>query len=52
MINMRRALLLLPVYVVLMALVDSIFNSAGFNTKNDLPWWLVVGGSAARIGDI
>lgn len=42
-INMRRAVLLLPVYVVLMAAADSIFNSASFKTKNDLPWWLVIG---------
>jgi hypothetical protein len=48
-INMRRAVLLLPVYVVLMAASDSIFNSAGFNTKNDLPWWLVVGFTVAAI---
>jgi quinol-cytochrome oxidoreductase complex cytochrome b subunit len=49
MINMRRAVLLLPVYVVLMALVDSIFNSADFDTKNDLSWWLVVGFTVAAL---
>jgi H+/Cl- antiporter ClcA len=42
-INMRRAVLLLPVYVALMAVADSIFNSAGFTTKNDVPWWLIIG---------
>jgi hypothetical protein len=42
-INMRRAVLLLPVYVVLMAAADSIFNSAGLKTKNDLPLWLIIG---------
>ncbi|BCQ09612.1 hypothetical protein JMUB5695_03062 [Mycobacterium heckeshornense] len=42
-INMRRAAILLPVYVVLMAAVDTVFNSAGFRAKNDLPWWLVIG---------
>ncbi|MBO0863644.1 MAG: hypothetical protein J2P16_01040 [Mycobacterium sp.] len=42
-INYRRAVLLLPVYVLLMAGVDSLFNSASFNTKNDLPWWLIIG---------
>jgi H+/Cl- antiporter ClcA len=48
-INMRRTVLLLPVYVVLMAAVDSVFNSAGFNRKNDLPWWLTVGFTIAAI---
>ncbi|EID17853.1 hypothetical protein [Mycobacterium xenopi] len=42
-INMRRAAILLPVYVVLMAAADSIFNSASFQTKNNLPWWLIIG---------
>lgn len=46
---MRRAVLLLPVYVVLMALADSVFNSAGFSTKADLPWWLIVGFTVAAI---
>lgn len=49
MINMRRAVLLLPVYVVLMALVDSIFNSAGFSVRNDLPWWLIIGFTFAAL---
>jgi H+/Cl- antiporter ClcA len=48
-INMRRAVLLLPVYVVLMAGLDSIFNSARFKTNNDLPWWLVIGFTLAAL---
>jgi hypothetical protein len=48
-INMRRAVLLLPVYVVLMAAADSIFNSADFNSTNDLPWWLIAGFTVAAI---
>jgi protein-S-isoprenylcysteine O-methyltransferase Ste14 len=48
-INMRRAVLLLPVYVVVMAGLDSIFNSAHFKTNNDLPWWLVIGFSLAAL---
>jgi H+/Cl- antiporter ClcA len=48
-INMRRAVLLLPVYVVLMAAADSVFNSAGFSTTADLPWWLVGGFIVAAI---
>lgn len=48
-INMRRAVHLLPVYVVLMAGVDSIFNSARFKTNNDLPWWLVIGFTLATL---
>ncbi len=48
-INMRRAVLLLPVYVVLMMAADSIFNAAAFSSKNDLPWWLIVGFAAAAI---
>jgi uncharacterized membrane protein len=48
-INMRRAVLLLPVYVVLMMAADSVFNSAGFNSKNDLPWWLIAGFTVAAI---
>ena len=48
-ISMRRAVLLLPVYVVLMAIADSVFNSAGFNSKNDLPWWLIAGFTLAAI---
>jgi preprotein translocase subunit SecY len=49
MINMRRAVLLLPVYVILMAGVDSLFNTASFNTKNHLPWWLVIGFTVAAL---
>lgn len=41
-INMRRVVLLLPVYVALMIGVDSLFNSAGLTTKNNLPWWLII----------
>jgi H+/Cl- antiporter ClcA len=48
-INMRRAVLLLPVYVVLMAATDSIFNSAGFSTRSDLPWWLIAGFTFAAV---
>jgi H+/Cl- antiporter ClcA len=49
MIDMRRAVLLLPVYVVLMAAADSIFNSAGFNANRDLPWWLIAGFTVAAV---
>jgi hypothetical protein len=42
-INMRRAALLLPVYVALMTVVDLIRNSASFTVKNNLPWWLIIG---------
>jgi predicted permease len=41
-IDMRRAVLLLPIYVALMVGVDALFNSAGLNTRNDLPLWLVI----------
>jgi H+/Cl- antiporter ClcA len=48
-INMRRVVLLLPVYVVLMVSLDSIFNSARFKTDNDLPWWLLIGFTLAAL---
>lgn len=48
-LNIRRAVLLLPVYVVLMAAADSVFNSAAFSTKADLPWWLIAGFTAAAM---
>lgn len=42
MLDMRRAILLLPVYVVLMIGADSLFHHTKLNTRNDLPWWLIV----------
>jgi len=36
-INMRRAALFLPVYVVLMLSTDAFFKKAGLNAKGDLP---------------
>lgn len=41
-INMRRAALFLPVYVVLMLSTDAFFKKAGLNAKGDLPLWLIV----------
>jgi hypothetical protein len=41
-INLRRAALLLPVYVGLMIGADVFFNSAGLNTTGELPLWLYV----------
>lgn len=43
MIDMRKALLLLPVYVALMVGTDLLFDSSGLNTSNELPLWLVIG---------
>ena len=43
MIDMRRAVLLLPVYVALMVGVDVLFKSAGLDEKGALPSWLVIG---------
>lgn len=43
MIDMRKAVLLLPVYVALMVGTDLLFDSSGLNTSNDLPLWLVIG---------
>lgn len=43
MIDMRKAVLLLPVYVALMVGTDWLFDSSGLDTRNDLPLWLVIG---------
>lgn len=43
MIDMRKAVLLLPVYVALMVGTDLLFDSSGLDTRNDLPLWLVIG---------
>lgn len=43
MIDMRKAVLLLPVYVAWMVGTDLLFNSSGLNTRNDLPLWIVIG---------
>lgn len=42
-IDMRKAVLLLPVYVAWMVGTDLLFNSSGLNTSNDVPLWLVTG---------
>lgn len=48
-INMRRAALLLPVYVALMLCTDAFFNKTGLNTKNNLPLWLIVAFTAMAL---
>lgn len=42
-IDMRKAILLLPVYVALMVGTDLLFSSGGLHTRNDLPLWLIIG---------
>lgn len=42
-IDMRKAVLLLPIYVAWMVGTDLLFNSSGVNTSNDLPLWLIIG---------
>ncbi|WP_155766836.1 hypothetical protein [Mycobacterium intracellulare] len=42
MIDMRKAMLLLPVYVAWMVGTDLLFNASGLNASNDLPLWLVI----------
>ncbi|OBK12635.1 hypothetical protein [Mycobacterium asiaticum] len=42
-IDIRKALLLLPVYVAGMVGTDLLMNSDGLQTRNDLPLWLIIG---------
>jgi hypothetical protein len=43
MINTKRALLLLPVYVAAMIAVEMLFHSAHLNASKSVPGWMVAG---------
>lgn len=49
MINLKRAVLLLPLYVAAMITVDIVFNSAHVSPTKPLPVWIVVGFIASAI---
>jgi hypothetical protein len=42
MINMRRVVLVLPIYVVTMTALEVVFRKTGLNTKGYIPLWLIV----------
>lgn len=48
-INMRRAVLLLPVYVALMVGVDVVFKSVGLDRNAAVPVWLAIGFSVMAL---
>ena len=48
-INARRILAIAPFYLAYMILVNLFFDSAGLNTGNDLPVWLIVAFTAMSI---
>ena len=41
-ISVRRILIIAPFYLAYMILINVFFDSAGLNTGNDLPIWLIV----------
>ncbi len=43
MINVKRAVLLLPLYVAAMLAIDAIFHSSHRNAGKSVPVWIVVG---------
>lgn len=43
MINLKRAVLLLPVYIAAMIAVDVVFKSAHIAPSKPLPVWIVAG---------
>ena len=43
MINVKRAVLLLPLYVAAMLAIDAIFHSSYLNASKSVPAWEVVG---------
>lgn len=43
MINVKRALLLLPLYVAAMITIDVVFKSAHVNAAKPVPVWMVAG---------
>lgn len=49
MINLKRAVLLLPLYVAAMITVDIVFKSAHISPTKPLPVWIVVGFIACAI---
>lgn len=49
MINMKRAVLFLPLYVAAMITVDIVFKSAHISPSKPLPVWIVAGFIASAI---
>ncbi|BBN47212.1 MULTISPECIES: hypothetical protein [Mycobacterium avium complex (MAC)] len=49
MINLKRAVLLLPVYIAAMIAVDVVFKSAHIAPSKPLPVWIVAGFIASAI---
>ncbi|ORB75830.1 hypothetical protein [Mycobacterium scrofulaceum] len=49
MINLKRAVLLLPVYIAAMITVDIVFKSAHITPSKPLPVWIVAGFIASAI---
>lgn len=48
-VNLRVVVAFLPVYVIGMILLDIFFESSEFNTRNDLPLWLVIAFVASSV---
>ncbi|PBJ29317.1 hypothetical protein XV03_24155, partial [Mycobacterium avium subsp. hominissuis] len=48
-INMKRAVLILPLYVAALTAVDMVFHSTRLNPSKSVPVWIVVGFIASAI---
>jgi hypothetical protein len=51
-INTRRVLLIMPIYVAYMVCINVFFDSAGLDVRNNLPLWLIIAFTAMSISTV